>query len=163
MELTARHFHCAYCQTPVLICRRCDHGNRYCGKPCAQAARRALQREAGCRYQRTYRGRLAHAARARRYRANQQIVTHQGSIPDSSGVLLACTDAASPAQPASPLPDDSSSQVASSHCHFCGVVCSPLRHLESVPFLPLLWQSITTTVGRLVHGNQTSDMPRAGP
>lgn len=142
MELTARLFHCAHCQTPVLICRRCDHGNRYCGKPCAQAARRATQREAGCRYQRTHRGRLAHAARAQRYRANQQIVTHQGSVPDTRGVLLAYADAVSLA------PDDSTSEVALNHCHFCGVVCSPSRDSESVPFLSLLWQRIATAVQR---------------
>ena len=159
MELTARLFHCAHCQTPVLICRRCDHGNRYCGKPCAQAARRVMQRKAGCRYQRTYPGRLAHAARARRYRANQQIVTHQGSVPDASGVLLP-GNAASLPKPASLSPDDS--PPASSRCYFCGVVCSPLRQSPSVPFVPLLWQSITTN-GRFVYGNQTSDMPRASP
>ncbi len=86
-EATGRLYLCARCRVQVFICRRCDRGNRYCCE-CAAIARRDNVREAGRRYQRTRRGRFAHAARARQYRARRQIVTHHGS-PDSpaDGVL----------------------------------------------------------------------------
>lgn len=85
---SARLFVCARCRAQVVLCRRCDRGQRYCGTDCSQQARQASLREAACRYQASYRGRVAHAQRARRYRARRkiEIVTHQGSpmaVPDA--------------------------------------------------------------------------------
>jgi hypothetical protein len=74
---SARIFICARCRRQVVICSHCDRGNRYCGPSCAHSARRHPQREAAQRYQRTRRGRFAHAARQRRYRQRAN-VTHQG-------------------------------------------------------------------------------------
>jgi transposase len=79
MENPARLFHCARCRAQVLICSRCDRGNLYCGRICAQQARRESLRAAGARYQRSRRGRLCHAERQRRYRRRPHKVTHQGS------------------------------------------------------------------------------------
>jgi hypothetical protein len=82
MQSRARLFNCARCRCQVVICSHCDRGNIYCGKRCAETARRQSRREAGRRYQRTYRGRFAHAARQRRYRQRRRAkVTHQGSLP----------------------------------------------------------------------------------
>jgi Possible lysine decarboxylase len=61
----ARLFLCNRCRTQVLICSRCDRGQIYCAGSCAQEARRDAQRAPGRRYQKSRRGRLVHAARAR--------------------------------------------------------------------------------------------------
>jgi hypothetical protein len=81
MEPTARLFNCARCRRQVMLCSHCDRGNLYCGRGCAQQARRESLSAAGQRYQRSRRGRFCHAERQRRYRARQQKVTHQGSPP----------------------------------------------------------------------------------
>ena len=85
---SARLYHCAHCYCQVLICSHCDRGNIYC-KHCAKAARREAVLLAGQRYQKTFRGRINHAARAKRYRERQkQKVTHQGSPPKPLADLL---------------------------------------------------------------------------
>ncbi len=63
----ARLFVCARCRAQVLLCSHCDRGNRYCGRDCRGEARDAARREAAKRYQSSQRGRLAHAARSRRW------------------------------------------------------------------------------------------------
>jgi hypothetical protein len=88
MDATGRLFLCARCRVQVIICRRCDRGQRYC-RDCAKEARRTSGREAGRRYQQTRQGRFAHAERARRHRARRKNVTHQGSLaPVFNAVLL---------------------------------------------------------------------------
>ena len=78
---SARLFVCAGCRRQVLICSCCDRGQIYCAGNCAPYARRCSLRAAGRRYQTSRRGRLAHAVRARRYRARVKKVTHHGSHP----------------------------------------------------------------------------------
>jgi hypothetical protein len=107
---------CARCREQVLLCSRCDRGQRYCGQGCSRAARLESRRAAGRRYQRSRAGRLAHAARSRRWRQRRQecaseqradaaaldggvinFVTHQGSpkpAPDAPLTLGAEFDAA---------------------------------------------------------------------
>jgi hypothetical protein len=80
MPQTGRMYLCARCRAQVVVCRRCDRGQIYCDRRCAAQSRGAAQRAAGQRYQTSRRGRFAHAARARRYRARCKIVTHQGSV-----------------------------------------------------------------------------------
>jgi hypothetical protein len=63
---------CARCREQVLLCSRCDRGQRYCGRACSLAARLESRRAAGRRYQRSRAGRLAHAARSRRWRQRRQ-------------------------------------------------------------------------------------------
>ncbi len=87
MDPPARRYLCACCHTPVLLCSRCDHGNRYC-KDCAPVQRTCCVRAAGQRYQDSRRGRHAHAQRQRRWRAKHSKVTHQGSPPPEQPALL---------------------------------------------------------------------------
>ena len=117
---TARLFLCAGCRRQAVICGHCDRGQRYCSEECAARARRLSLQAAGRRYQGSPRGRQLHAARARRYRARCEIVTHHGSPPPSPAVPLApgprsCGDAAAP------VPDAPS--AAAPRCHWCGRAC----------------------------------------
>ena len=88
MEPVGRMFLCGCCRAQVVLCSRCDRGNVYCGPACAASRRRESVRAAGRRYQRSRSGRFAHAARARRYRARRQNVTHQGSAAVGADALL---------------------------------------------------------------------------
>lgn len=125
MKNSGRSYLCADCRHPVLICSRCDHGHRYCAKNCARRRRRLSLRKAGRDYQNSSKGRHAHAARQRRYRARktaaqaieqaaqevaqQEKVTHQGSPPPASSALL----------PSIPTDSQKPSPKRLS-CHFCG-------------------------------------------
>jgi hypothetical protein len=121
MDRPARLFLCARCRVQVVLCSRCDHGNRYCGRACWRQARDAARREAASRYQRSRRGRMAHSARSRRWRlrhgggGGEHYVTHQGSQPTVAAAPLAAWThdtassglddiAAAPKQPASTAP-----------------------------------------------------------
>ncbi len=119
---SARLFHCARCRRQVVICSHCDRGNRYCGKRCAQTARRQSQREAARRYQKTRRGRFAHAARQRGYRQRRRAkVTHQGSLPLPPDDRLSITSRTSERPGAAALTDPG----GDSRCHLCERRCSP--------------------------------------
>ena len=122
MEITGRLFLCHGCRTQVVVCRRCDRGQIYCARGCAQAARRASVQEAGHRYQKSRRGRLKHAERSRRYRLRRQNVTHQGSMPAAQSDLLAANSAVG-REPTAVGPTDPS---RTARCHFCGTRCSGL-------------------------------------
>ena len=121
MQSSARLFNCARCRRQVVICSHCDRGNIYCGKRCAQAARCRSRREAGRRYQKTRRGRFAHAERQRRYRRRRRAkVTHQGSpplLPDETLPAESGTPARRSDFPAAVRTDDI-------RCRLCGRVCS---------------------------------------
>ena len=75
---SCRLFLCNHCRQQVVICRRCDRGQVYCGPDCALEVRRRNQRDARRRYQTTERGRRMHADRSRNYRARGRRVTDQG-------------------------------------------------------------------------------------
>ena len=117
---TARLFLCARCQAQVLVCSHCDRGQIYCAQGCAQTARRDAQRAAGRRYQASRRGRVNHAARAGRYRARQNNVTHQGSPPPPPDDLVLPGSAVTASEP-SPSPD---ARRWIWHCYWCGCRCS---------------------------------------
>jgi hypothetical protein len=121
MQVTGRLFVCARCRVQVLICSPCDHGQIYCAGDCSQMSRRASVCEAGRRYQRTRKGRFAHAERSRRYRQRQRKVTHQGSLTRPADDLLptdsVVTIAAAQASATSPTPSPG-------QCQFCGVRCA---------------------------------------
>jgi len=123
-DATARFYLCAACRALVVICSCCDRGNIYCGQGCASAARHSAQRAAGRRYQSSRRGRRKHAERARRYRARQNKVTHQGS-PESP-----IDDVIRPSAAVAPrvflrVPRVFPQQSSSRRCHLCGRPCSP--------------------------------------
>lgn len=121
MQSSARLFNCARCRCQVVICSHCDRGNIYCGKRCSKTARHQSRRKASGRYQRTRRGRFAHAARQRRYRQRRTAkVTHQGSPLDVADETLPAESRASARQGESPaaVPGDGI------RCHLCERVCS---------------------------------------
>ncbi len=73
-------FNCARCHRLVVICTRCDCGQRYCWAHCGQVQRRRGVREAGRRYQRTRHGARNNAARQKRWRTRiAATVTHHPS------------------------------------------------------------------------------------
>ena len=121
MQVTGRLFVCARCRVQVLICSRCDHGQIYCAGGCSQLSRRASVCEAGRRYQRTRKGRFAHAERSRRYRQRRQNVTHQGSLTPPADDLLLADSALVIAAPQASATSPTSSPL---QCQFCGVRCS---------------------------------------
>lgn len=123
METVGRFFLCACCRTQVLICSDCDRGQIYCSGTCSQLVRRASVRKAGRRYQSSRRGRFAHARRMCRYRARQEKVTHQGSLPSPANALLA-VDSATATSTTLTLPVCTAPIVSASHCHFCDCRCS---------------------------------------
>lgn len=100
IEQSYRLYTCARCAAQVRICRHCDRGNRYCAQGCAAIRRRESLARAGRRYQASYRGACAHAARTHAWRVRHtQEVTHQGSasavIP---GTVAACSIPSLPEQ-----------------------------------------------------------------
>ncbi len=115
MSLSARLFHCARCHGQVILCRGCDRGNIYCGKGCAQAARRDSLQRAGARYRRTRRGRLNNAERQRRYRARQQKVTHHRSVPRAAPAVLP-DNTAYPGNPMVYISPDDPTAIYCQHC-----------------------------------------------
>lgn len=129
MEPSARLFHCARCHCQVIICRRCDRGNVYCFKGCAGEARKRCLRDANARYRRSHRGRLANAARQRRYRARQQKVTYQGSDPAGDPALLKPGGEVTATTPVSTPPKHRNIALEPMCCHGCGRPVSVyLRH-----------------------------------
>jgi hypothetical protein len=126
MENTARLFNCARCHSQVVICSHCDRGNIYCGPNCSQQARRESKRAAGRRYQRSRRGRFAHAQRQRRYRTRRHKVTHQGSAPTLPHDSLEPESRASPHQSLSyPVVP-----AQGLFCHLCKRPCSAFLRLD---------------------------------
>ena len=102
MDQPARLYLCARCRVQVVLCSRCDRGNRYCGRPCRRLAWAEARRRTVQRYQRSRRGRIAHAQRTRRWRQRRaareaasgagddaQNVTHQGCQPGEAAAPLA--------------------------------------------------------------------------
>ena len=113
LDRPARLFLCAGCRVQVVLCSRCDRGNRYCSRTCWRQTHDLARREAACRYQRSRGGRLRHAARSQRWRQRTALrgaeghgtpitdhadadathkVTHQGCPPwVAAAPLAACT------------------------------------------------------------------------
>jgi hypothetical protein len=117
MEYSARIFNCARCHSQVIICSCCDRGNIYCGPICSQKSRKESHSAADKRYQDTYRGRLNHANRQKRYRERkQEIVTDHSSHEIRTNDLL-------------PLVINEDLKIIHSdklRCHFCGYSCNRL-------------------------------------
>jgi hypothetical protein len=87
-----RLYSCRGCNVSVSICGPCDYGNIYCPGECAAISRRASNRRAGARYQRTRRGARGHAARQQAWRDRQrQKVTQQGCAPTGPVFTMSIT------------------------------------------------------------------------
>ena len=124
MSTTSRLYHCTRCHCQVIICRRCDRGNVYCGETCANPARSESKKRAAKRYQCSRLGRQANADRQSRFREKHRLevkkVTHQGSRPTPPNDLLSFA-----------LNQRQDNQKTVSfpvrgpiHCHFCQCECS---------------------------------------
>ena len=127
MESTGRIFKCARCFKQVIICSRCDRGQRYCSPDCSETARNHSQRAASHRYQQSREGRIKHALRMRLYRLRKQIVTHQGSQPLVPNGLLQTNSADTRKSDAAPF---QSMVTRRFQCHFCGCHCSEFVRLD---------------------------------
>jgi hypothetical protein len=145
MDGSARLFLCARCSAQVRLCSHCDRGQRYCTPSCSSLARDTAQREAARRYQRSRGGRMAHAARSRRWRirhhriepvattefvAGANIVTHQGSPggPADAPLVAWISDCAEVS--ITPDPTDLSAAKVVQHiarpmCRRCGAALVP--------------------------------------
>jgi hypothetical protein len=128
MEEPARLFYCGRCQAMVRICRRCDRGQIYCSRACADLVRRQGQREAGRRYQQSRPGRFHHAARARAYRARQKIVTHHGSETPATHAVLTAMPLVVPERGERRVAGPG--QAALEVCCHCGTACGSAVRLD---------------------------------
>jgi hypothetical protein len=91
-EESYRLYSCRGCSVLVSICGPCDRGNIYCAGECAAVSRRASNRRAGARYQRTRRGARRHAARQQAWRDRElEKVTQQGCAPVGSLFTMSIT------------------------------------------------------------------------
>jgi hypothetical protein len=135
-EASYRLYSCQRCGVSVQICRRCDHGQRYCAGACSTLSRRESQRRASARYQRTRGGATRHAARQRSWRGRHaHKVTHQGSPTAAcvGNVLVA----ASPPEPTDADTLDRALWIRPEpvatipRCHFCGTPLPPRARVRS--------------------------------
>jgi hypothetical protein len=79
------------CNAIFWICRRCDHGQRYCSEHCRIKARRAQRRAANLRHRKTLEGKLDQRDRQRAYRRRRAAlsVMDQGSlVPSDTGSII---------------------------------------------------------------------------
>jgi len=130
-DTPGRLFLCGRCRVQVLICSCCDRGQIYCAGGCAREARQQAQRDAGRRYQASFRGRVNHAARSSRWRAQQKNVTHQSSPPRADDDLVVVDAAiAASSRPVTATSDGVGRSpglgAESWRCHWCGRRCPPL-------------------------------------
>ena len=120
MQDSSRLYHCCRCHAQVIICRRCDRGQRYCTNGCSQKARAASLQRAGKKYQASRSGQINNADRQKRFRQRQQQkVTHHRSLQIPPRDVL---------QNKLDVPAIARSQErigAALHCHHCGAVCGP--------------------------------------
>jgi hypothetical protein len=134
VEPVGRMFLCARCRDPVVLCSRCDRGNRYCGDECSTEARSAHGRNAGRRYQAGDIGRSMHAARSRRWRlqrkaklesraVDERTVTHHGCTEEPVQLPGMATQSVRLAASSTAL--DTAVQALPRACPRCAVAVSP--------------------------------------
>jgi hypothetical protein len=120
MPASSRLYHCCRCHAQVIICSRCDRGQRYCAGECRHEARAVSLKRAGKKYQSTRSGSFNNAARQSRYREkNKQKVTHLGSAQKRLHYLLKIRLTETKKTQTRPLPDTAYC------CHYCGGACEP--------------------------------------
>ena len=125
MSVSSRLYHCCRCHAQVIICSRCDRGQRYCPGTCRYLARVESSKRAAKKYLSTRKGRFNNATRQQRFRRQiKQKVTHQGSTPKRLHDLLKIRLAETKKTQKRLLPD------AKLRCHHCGVVCESFLRLD---------------------------------
>jgi hypothetical protein len=136
-SLSFRLFLCAGCRRQVVVCRKCDRGQIYCGKDCSLNARRSRQREARRRYQASDRGRQMHADRSRRYRARNGRLTDHGRQLSTAPAKTHETACGGARAARAPVRIASHPATVRFHCFCCGwqgselVRQSPIRRPRS--------------------------------
>ncbi len=109
----------------VIICSRCDRGQRYCAGVCRHEARSESTKRSTKKYQSTRTGRFNNAARQQRFRQRkQQKVTHQGSTRKVLHDLLKVRLEETKKTQKRSLPG------TTCYCHHCGAVCDPFLRLD---------------------------------
>ncbi|HIL20164.1 MAG TPA: hypothetical protein EYG22_00965 [Candidatus Thioglobus sp.] len=125
MDTSSRKYQCLRCHALVIICHRCDHGQRYCTNGCSEQARKDSTKRASKKYQATRQGRFNNAARQQRYRSQvKQKVTHHPSLKITLHDVLTkrlTTDKKTTIPP---------KYEKTMRCHHCGEVCSPFLRDE---------------------------------
>lgn len=123
-----RVFACAACRVRVVICRRCDRGNKYCAAGCAAERRRAIRRTAERNYRKSELGRRNNAARQRRYRDRRRrgaiAVTHPS--PPAAAAPLETVSRRAPRHHEHDRNLRASARTRSDSaatCCFCGELC----------------------------------------
>ncbi len=136
---SARRYHCARCQRPVLICSYYDHGHIYCFNGCRELAQRERCKRDAKRYQSSQYGRRNNARRQSDYRKRKRatptpVATH--SAPNSTQRDTANIPAAEPGKTkivthrgsattsASVVLPDSGNSGSFFNCDCCGDACS---------------------------------------
>jgi hypothetical protein len=124
MPLSSRLYHCHRCHAQVIICSRCDRGQRYCSGECQHLARTESRRRAAKKYQSTRAGKFNNAQRQQRFRAkNKQKVTHHGSTEKPLRDVLEIRLKTIKER------QQSLRSGMALQCHHCGALCEPfLRH-----------------------------------
>ena len=87
LDSPARLFLCVGCRMQVVLCSRCDRGNRYCSRACWRQKHDLARRDAASRYQRSGGGRVRHAARSRRWRERIALRAVQRGTDDAAGAV----------------------------------------------------------------------------
>jgi hypothetical protein len=125
-----RLFLCALCRQQVKLCRPCDRGDIYCSKDCAAKRRCASVKRARRKYQKTFRGRLLHAARQQAYSDREKLkLTDQGSPEPNSDVIVGKAQEEILSRPKLAQVTNSSGKVT---CDSCGGWCGPFARLDSL-------------------------------
>lgn len=131
MDTSSRLYYCCLCHAQVIICTRCDRGQRYCPDGCSQKARKVSVNRAGKKYQSTRPGRFNNAKRQQQYRHRQQQkqkVTHHSSPPLAHCAVLKSTRGSL---------KKAAKQVAteaSFHCSYCGDACGPFLRSDFLQY-----------------------------
>jgi len=144
---SARRYHCARCQAPVLICSDCDRGHIYCFNGCRELAQKERGKRKAKRYQSSRRGRRNNAQRQSDYRKRQRasptpVATESAvnSTPSHTADKPAAdpwktkivTHRGSTTSSASVVLPDSSNSSSFFHCDCCSQACS---HFVRIHFL----------------------------
>ena len=144
---SARRYHCARCQVPVLICSHCDRGQIYCFNGCRELAQKERGKRKAKRYQSTPQGQRNNARRQSNYRKRQgapptpvstesAVNSTQSNTPNKPAadpeITKIVTHRGSAVPGASVVLPDSSNSSSFFHCDCCSRACS---HFVRIHFL----------------------------
>ena len=82
-EVLLKEVRCKYCGRVFYVCRRCWHGQVYCGKRCRKICQREMHREAQRNYRQTAKGKKTHREyeEKRRIKKNKKTMADTGTTP----------------------------------------------------------------------------------